>query len=27
VVPEEFGGDSPFVGLCAKTGAGIDDLL
>jgi translation initiation factor IF-2 len=27
VVPEEFGGDSPFVGVSAKTGAGIDDLL
>ena len=27
VVPEEFGGDSPFVLVSAKTGAGIDDLL
>lgn len=27
VVPEEYGGDSPFVGVSAKTGAGIDDLL
>ncbi len=27
VVPEEFGGDSPFVGVSAKTGQGIDDLL
>jgi len=27
VVPEEFGGDSPFVGVSAKTGAGIDALL
>jgi len=27
VVPEDFGGDSPFVGVSAKTGAGIDDLL
>jgi translation initiation factor IF-2 len=27
VVPEEFGGESPFVGVSAKTGAGIDDLL
>ena len=27
VVPEEFGGDSPFVGVSAKTGAGIDTLL
>ncbi len=27
VVPEEFGGDSPFVGVSAKTGAGIDELL
>ncbi|ASV99684.1 translation initiation factor IF-2 [Paraburkholderia aromaticivorans] len=27
VVPEEYGGDSPFVSVSAKTGAGIDDLL
>ena len=27
VVPEEFGGDSPFVPVSAHTGAGIDDLL
>ena len=27
VVPEEFGGPSPFVPVSAKTGAGIDDLL
>ncbi|WP_420225928.1 translation initiation factor IF-2 [Pigmentiphaga litoralis] len=27
VVPEEYGGDAPFVGVSAKTGAGIDDLL
>lgn len=27
VVPEEFGGDSPFVPVSAKTGLGIDDLL
>ncbi len=27
VVPEEFGGNSPFVPVSAKTGAGIDDLL
>ena len=27
VVPEEFGGDSPFVSVSAKTGQGIDDLL
>jgi translation initiation factor IF-2 len=27
VVPEEFGGDSPFVSVSAKTGAGIDALL
>lgn len=27
VVPEEFGGDSPFVEVSAKTGAGIDNLL
>ena len=27
VVPEDFGGDSPFVGVSAKTGQGIDDLL
>ena len=27
VVPEEFGGESPFVQVSAHTGAGIDDLL
>ena len=27
VVPEEFGGDSPFVPVSARTGAGIDTLL
>ena len=27
VVPEDFGGDSPFVGVSARTGAGIDTLL
>lgn len=27
VVPEEYGGDVPFVNVSAKTGAGIDDLL
>ncbi|QHE86198.1 translation initiation factor IF-2 [Hydrogenophaga sp. BPS33] len=27
VVPEEFGGDIPFVGVSAKTGEGIDALL
>jgi len=27
VVPEEYGGDSPFVPVSAKTGMGIDDLL
>ena len=27
VVPEEYGGDSPFVHVSAKTGQGIDDLL
>ncbi|MBI0328850.1 translation initiation factor IF-2 [Burkholderia plantarii] len=27
VVPEEYGGDSPFVAVSAKTGTGIDDLL
>jgi translation initiation factor IF-2 len=27
VVPEDFGGDSPFVGVSAKTGMGIDQLL
>ncbi|OZI61463.1 translation initiation factor IF-2 [Bordetella genomosp. 11] len=27
VVPEEYGGDVPFVSVSAKTGAGIDDLL
>lgn len=27
VIPEEWGGDSPFVAVSAKTGMGIDDLL
>jgi translation initiation factor IF-2 len=27
VIPEEFGGDVPFVGVSAKTGEGIDALL
>jgi len=27
VVPEDFGGDSPFVSVSAKTGQGIDTLL
>ena len=27
VVPEEFGGDSPFVSVSSKTGMGIDTLL
>ncbi|HEY1132583.1 MAG TPA: translation initiation factor IF-2, partial [Roseateles sp.] len=27
VVPEEFGGDSPFIGVSSKTGQGIDELL
>ncbi|NRF69841.1 translation initiation factor IF-2 [Aquincola sp. S2] len=27
VVPEDFGGDSPFVAVSAKTGQGVDDLL
>ncbi|KAG0194646.1 hypothetical protein DFQ28_007792 [Apophysomyces sp. BC1034] len=27
VVPEEYGGDSPFIGVSAKTGQGVDDLL
>jgi translation initiation factor IF-2 len=27
VVPEDFGGESPFVPVSAKTGKGIDDLL
>ncbi len=27
VVPEEFGGDSPFVGVSSKSGVGIDELL
>jgi translation initiation factor IF-2 len=27
VVPEEYGGDSPFVQVSAKTGLGIDSLL
>jgi len=27
VVPEEYGGDSPFVAVSSKTGAGVDELL
>ncbi len=27
VIPEDFGGDSPFVGVSAKMGTGIDTLL
>ncbi|MCX7896329.1 MAG: translation initiation factor IF-2 [Rhodocyclaceae bacterium] len=27
VIPEEYGGDSPFVPVSAKTGQGIDELL
>lgn len=27
VIPEEYGGDSPFVSVSAKKGLGIDDLL
>jgi len=27
VIPEEYGGDAPFVQVSAKTGVGIDDLL
>ncbi|RCS59322.1 translation initiation factor IF-2 [Parvibium lacunae] len=27
VVPEEYGGESPFIPVSAKTGQGIDDLL
>ncbi|MEJ7137975.1 translation initiation factor IF-2 [Amphibiibacter pelophylacis] len=27
VVPEEFGGDSPFIGVSSKSGQGIDELL
>ncbi|MFT0547715.1 translation initiation factor IF-2 [Allopusillimonas ginsengisoli] len=27
VVPEEYGGDVPFIGVSAKTGQGIEDLL
>jgi len=27
VLPEEYGGDSPFVSVSAKTGQGIDELL
>ncbi len=27
VLPEEYGGDSPFVAVSAKTGLGIDELL
>jgi translation initiation factor IF-2 len=27
VVPEDFGGDAPFIGVSAKTGEGVDNLL
>jgi translation initiation factor IF-2 len=27
VVPEEYGGDSPFIAVSAKTGQGVDNLL
>jgi len=27
VVPEEYGGDAPFIAVSSKTGMGIDDLL
>jgi len=27
VVPEEFGGESPFIAVSAKTGQGVDELL
>jgi translation initiation factor IF-2 len=27
VVPEEYGGDAPFIAVSAKTGQGVDDLL
>ena len=27
VIPEDYGGDSPFIAVSAKTGAGIDELL
>ena len=27
VIPEEFGGDVPFIGVSARTGAGVDALL
>ncbi len=27
VVPEEYGGESPFIAVSSKTGAGIDELL
>jgi translation initiation factor IF-2 len=27
VVPEEYGGESPFISVSAKTGQGVDDLL
>jgi translation initiation factor IF-2 len=27
VVPEEYGGDAPFISVSAKTGVGIDELL
>ena len=27
VVPEEFGGDSPFIAVSSKTGMGVDELL
>ena len=26
-MPEDFGGDSPFVPVSAKTGEGLDELL
>jgi len=27
VVPEEYGGESPFIAVSSKTGMGVDDLL
>ncbi|MDP1092364.1 GTP-binding protein, partial [Klebsiella pneumoniae] len=27
VVPEEYGGESPFIAVSSKTGQGIDELL
>ncbi len=27
VIPEDYGGESPFIGVSAKTGQGIDELL